>query len=319
MRTAFLGSYGFGNLGDELCLIEALQRFPTDDAWVFSARPDFTGRFVQPSGWFEFRHTLNEIRPDRIVLGGGGVGFWPSLRDALHWMHDHLARGADCHIHNIGVGNIHHPDWFTDEIVRTVLRDCTTFSVRDHVSRWLVMEWGLGRDPDISFYPEADLAADPTLCALLPPGPLLGISITGQRAMADALARNRDRVHAALDRFRGHKVVPIISVNHPWDPDEDDIAGFHRFADMFLQDFDVVLPEALDRAWWTANLTPLRLKGLIARCACLLSQRKHNVIHAIGANVPFIAIHPAEDDNLARIIYSLRTRVPPLSSVLPLP
>ena len=28
MRTAFIGAYGYGNLGDELCLIEAMQEFP---------------------------------------------------------------------------------------------------------------------------------------------------------------------------------------------------------------------------------------------------------------------------------------------------
>jgi hypothetical protein len=183
----------------------------------------------------------------------------------------------------------------------------------------MALEWGFDRDPGLTFYPERNLPADNSLAPMLPAGPLLGISITGQNAMTEALDRNKDRVAAMMQRFRGHKVVPIISVNHPWDPDEDDIAGFNRFSERFLDGFEVVLPEALDRNWWDANLTPLRLKGLIARCDTLVSQRKHNLIHAIGANVPFVAIHPAADDSLERIIYSLHPYIYHQSSFLSLP
>jgi 5'(3')-deoxyribonucleotidase len=318
MRTAFLGSYGFGNLGDELCLIEALQAYKTDDAWVFSSRPEYTGRFVSPQGWFKDRKPLEEIKPDRVILGGGGVGFWPSLKDALHWMHDHLIRGAECHIHNIGVGRITQAEWKTDPVVRAVIAQCASFSVRDHVSQWMVQEWGFGRNPSLTFYPERDLPKDDALIDLLPPGPLLGISITGQKVMTDALDRNRQRVQTMLERFRGYKIVPIISVNHPWEPDEDDISGFHRFAERFLRDFEIVMPETLDREWWDSNLTPLRLKGLIAQCDVLISQRKHNLIHAIGAKVPFIAIHPANDDSLVRIIYTLHSKTDPMCGFLSL-
>jgi hypothetical protein len=320
MRTAFLGSFGFGNLGDELCLIEALHTFKTDDAWIFSARPEYTGRFVQAKGWFGTRKDLSEnILPDRVVLGGGGVGFWPSLKDSLHWMNDHIIRGAECHIHNIGVAKITQTEWKTDEVVRNVITKCTSFTVRDHVSRWMVNEWGFGRDPGLTYYPERNLLKDDALIGMLPEGPLLGISITGQKAMTEALQRNATRVETLLARFRGHKILPIISVNHPWEPEEDDIAGFNRFAERFLKDFDIVLPEILDRNWWDMNLTPLRLKGLIAKCDMLLSQRKHNLIHAIGAKVPFIAIHPSEDDSLERIIFTLHPNIDPLCGFLSLP
>ena len=318
MRTAFLGSYGFGNLGDELCLLEAMQRYPSRDAWIFSVRPEYTGRFVTQSGFFRYRAELENIQPERVVLGGGGVGFWPSLRDSLHWMSDHVRRGAECHIHNIGVGKISQPEWFDDKIAREVITKVASFTVRDHVSRWMVLEWNFGRDPGLTFYPERNLQADLSLNALLPDGPLLGISITGQKAMTDALARNEQRVRRMLQPYRSYKVVPIISVNHPWDTDEDDVAGFLRFEQRFLGGFDVVLRETLDPAWWDANLTPLRLKGLISRCDLLISQRKHNIIHAIGAKTPFIALHPSEDDSLQRIMLSLHNQIDPVCSFLSL-
>jgi hypothetical protein len=315
-----LGSYGFGNLGDELCLIESLATYKTDDAWVFSVRPEYTGRFVDVRGFFNLRSDLlDNIKPERVVLGGGGVGFWPSLKDSLHWMNDHLQLGAECHIHNIGVGKITAPEWKTDGIVRAVIEKSKTFTVRDHVSRWMVNEWGFGRDPGLTFYPERDLTPDMELTRLLPAGPLLGISITGQKAMTDAVARNIPRIETMLKRFSGYKVVPIISVNHPWDPDEDDIAGFNRFADLFLRNFEIVIPEILDRAWWDECLTPLRLKGLISQCDMLISQRKHNLIHAIGAKVPFIAINPSDDDSLERIIFTLHSKIEPVCGFLSLP
>ena len=34
MRTAFIGAYGYGNLGDELCLIEAMGEFPPTEAFA---------------------------------------------------------------------------------------------------------------------------------------------------------------------------------------------------------------------------------------------------------------------------------------------
>jgi hypothetical protein len=320
VRTAFLGSYGFGNLGDELCLIDALKQFQTEDAWVFSVRPEFTGRFVNVQGWFRTRAELWALKPERIVLGGGGVGFWPSLRDSLHWMYgpSESGREVECHIYNIGVGKITQPEWGSDRIVESVISNCASFTVRDHVSRWLCLEWPFKREPGLTYYPERKLPPDMTLAASMPNRPLLGISITGQRMMRDALERNTQRIRPVLEQYRGYGVVPIVSTNHQSEAEEDDVMGFNTFADLFLKNFDIVMPQMLDKLWWHENMTPLRLKGIISKCDFLLSQRKHNIIHAIGSGVPFVAIHPKEDDSLLRIIYSLHAEIAPLSGFLSL-
>jgi hypothetical protein len=44
--TAYLGAYGYGNLGDELCLIEAMQAFPATQAHALSPDPEWTRRCV---------------------------------------------------------------------------------------------------------------------------------------------------------------------------------------------------------------------------------------------------------------------------------
>jgi len=42
--TAFIGAYGYGNLGDELCLIEAMRAFPGGEAHAFSVDAQWTMR-----------------------------------------------------------------------------------------------------------------------------------------------------------------------------------------------------------------------------------------------------------------------------------
>lgn len=321
MRTLFLGSYGFGNLGDELCLIEAMTAFPSTEAIAFSVDPDYTKKCTGVERYIQDRSEILRVNPDRIVLGGGGVGFFPSIRDSLHWMRDGWKRGAQCHIHNIGVANMDDLGWLLeDELVVKMLGDLSSCSVRDDISRYLMRSWPVPMHPAITLYPERTLPADKALLAefnLKPP--ILGISIMGTRAMKRALEANTDRVSRYLQRFSGWSVMPIVSTVHGYDPEEDDIEGFEFFRKRFLRAFEVVGKQMLDRKWLRANLTPLRLKGIIGALTHLLSQRKHNVIHAVGTEVPMTGIFPGDDDSIMRIYYSLRNHLPISSDVVALP
>ncbi|HEY7129686.1 MAG TPA: hypothetical protein VH332_08440 [Nitrospira sp.] len=326
MRTLFLGSYGFGNLGDELCLIDAVRKFQPREAWAFSFRPEFTKSKTNVVNFITDRPEISSLKPERVVLGGGGLGFWPSLRDNLHWMRDALLCRDDVelHIYNIGVASISAPEWSTDEIVKRVIARLASFSVRDHVSRWLVTEWGLGIDPEITYYPEQNLPPEPfpmpTLRrrGLFRGRRLIGFSITAQPAMFEVLRKHQDKVRNLIAEMGDFVAVPIVSTLHPLDQGERDIEGFQTFAELFLKRKQVVLREMLDPAWWHEVMTPLRLKHVISKLDLLVSQRKHNIIHAIGCGVPFVGIFPDDDDSILRIVFSLRHRVPPGSSVLPL-
>jgi hypothetical protein len=105
-------------------------------------------------------------------------------------------------------------------------------------------------------------------------------------------------------------VVPVVSQWHRDANGRNDAAGFRLFEASFLRGAEIVAPEILDRDWWYANLTPLRLKGIIARCALLISQRKHNCIHGIGAGVPTIGFFPAQDDSVPRTFVTLANILP---------
>lgn len=320
MKTLFLGSYGYGNLGDELCLIEAMRAFPSGEAWAFSADPAFTAAGAPGiAGFIRRRAEIQEMRPERVVLGGGGVGFFPSIRDMLHWMHDAMRLGAECHVHNIGMAWLEDRSWVAAPEVQNVLQGLASCSVRDHVSWFCMQSWPAEVRPRITLYPERLLPADGALVPMLPRRRrLLGVSLTGQEMMRRALRENPERVVSRLAPYRGHTVIPVVSTVSLDDPEEDDVAGFALFRELFLGGFDIACEEFLDKSWWRANMTPLRLKGVIGELDVLFTQRKHNLIHAIGTRTPAVGMFPSVDDSIARIFFSLRDEMPPDSSQLSL-
>jgi hypothetical protein len=92
---------------------------------------------------------------------------------------------------------------------------------------------------------------------------------------------------------------------------ETDMAGCIAFIREVLPRSEGAAPMLLDRAHWHAQLTPARLKGIIGRCDALLTQRKHNAIHGIGAGVRVFGLHPLSDDSMRRTFIALSHRLPP--------
>jgi hypothetical protein len=314
--TAYLGAYGFGNLGDELCLLEAMQAFPATRAYALSPDPDWTRRCVPAlAGCFREGPEMLALAPDRIVFGGGMFGLSQAFAAWMPWMAQAQEEGVEIHLHNLGMARIKSDLRWLDATARRVIANLASFTVRDYVSFEMVAEAALGRLPRLTFFPEADIPAEHDLAeALLPRGDgrkLLGLSIIGTRHMQSCLQADAARVRETLAPFADHAIVPIVSTVHMDSAEEDDAAGTAAFIRDFLPEAEIAAPILLDRDHWRAELTPPRLKGLIARCDVLVTQRKHNAVHAIGAGTRVIGLHPIEDDSLRRTFVALNHRLPP--------
>jgi len=314
MTTAFLGAYGFGNLGDELCLIEAMNAFPSARAFALSADPDWTMRCVPGlHGCFTEGPMLRALRPDRIVFGGGMFGLSEAFAAWMPWMAEAMARGTKVHLHNLGMARIKTDLGWLDDAARRVFAGLDSFTVRDFMSFEMAAEAGLGRLPRITLYPETGLPAAHDLAEeLLPQNgrKLLGVSIIGTPLMQACLSADAARVRETLAPFADHAVVPIVSTVHRDSAMEDDATATDAFLRYFLPGAEIAAPILLDAPHWRATLTPARLKGLIARCDVLVTQREHNAIHGISAGVRTIGLHPIEDDSLRRTFVALAHRLP---------
>jgi hypothetical protein len=182
-----------------------------------------------------------------------------------------------------------------------------------------VESWDLGLRPTVSFYPERHHPSNTKLSPLLAEGgDFLGISMNNRPELWSVLADNVNEMRNIIKVFEGYRIVPIVSVIHGIDSTEHDNVGFLRFAELFGLNDRVVARELCDYDFWRKNIGPADIKYLIGRCRYLISARKHNIIHAIGAGVPFMGVFEFQNDSISRVYHALYGQLQKNSSLLPL-
>jgi hypothetical protein len=319
--SVFLGGFGFGNLGDEACLATAYDLYKGEINCTFTHDQVITSKVAKFDFYFSDLRALLDRYPriDRVVIAGGGVGFMPSFRDNLDWALHCKQRGAEVIVHNIGIGKIG-PDWAINwPYLVPVLSEAKEFSVRDYRSKAEVESWGLDLHPEVSFYPERNHPANDKLRDLLPAdAKFIGISINNRPELWRVLHDNVDSMRNVVARFDDCLIIPIVSTIHSLDQAEHDNVGFEKFIDLLGLGNRVVLRQLCDYEFWRNNVGPADIKFLISCCQLLISARKHNIIHAIGAGVPFVGVFEFDNDSIPRVYQTLYPVVPSGSSLFPI-
>ncbi|WP_368415267.1 hypothetical protein [Falsiroseomonas sp.] len=196
-----------------------------------------------------------------------------------------------------------------------VLEKAGTLGLRDHRTANALTLWRVAADMRVLGYPERHVVADATLAAMLPAGRILGLALRGRSGMAE-----RARLPAILQRLGakgGWSVLPL-PVAGPGTAD-DETATNHAAAAALLPDAPLLLPKLGEPAFWQQEITPARLKGLVARCDLVLTNRDLVAGYAASCGVPVIGLQDGPDRRIVSCMATLANAVAPGSALMTLP
>ncbi len=182
--------------------------------------------------------------------------------------------------------------------------------LRDHATAEALLVWQVAAPFRLDPYPERAIAPDPTLAAALPAGPILGLGLLGGPVLAGALAERGAALRALLAPFAGWPVLPLPA--EASDSALDDWAGS---LGALPEGSTVLLPE-LAEPDARRRLTPARLRGLVGRCARVVTSHDLVAAFAAAAGVPVIGLGLPGQRRVGACLATLANALPPGSDLL---
>jgi hypothetical protein len=189
-----------------------------------------------------------------------------------------------------------------------VLDAATCLEAREHHTANALMVWRVAAPIVIDAYPERRVPPEPIALPGLPERGLLGLSLLGGADQAKALQPRLPALRQRLAGLQGMPILPLPVEGHasPF----DDLAGTRDVAAALLPDAPWLLPEAADPAWRRRHLMPRRLKGLLARCAVVVTNQDLVAALAIDAGVPVLALAYGPDRRIVSCLAALANALP---------
>ena len=217
--------------------------------------------------------------------------------------------GARLVVHNLGLDGkaaMSPPDG------RGVLDRADTIGLRDHRTANILTLWRVAAPLRVLGFPERRIAPDPTLAAGLPEGPILGIALRGDATMAEAV-----RLPPILRRIAARQGWSVLHlpVAMPGVPD-DDAAPSRAATASVVPDAQLLLPHLAQPLAWRRQMTPARLKGLVARCDLVLTNRDLLAAYAADCGVPVIGLAEGPDRRIVSCMATLANALAPGSVLL---
>jgi hypothetical protein len=187
---------------------------------------------------------------------------------------------------------------------------------RDPLTLDILLLWRVAAPLALLSYPERDGAADPALAATLPDGPMLGLGLLGGPEAAALRAATLPALRARLAPFAGLPVLPLAA-EAPGST-FDEAPSSLAFAAALAPDARVLLPEMAEPGWWRRTMTPARMRGLVARCAVIVTGQDLIAAMAVAAGVPVIGVSPraGHERRVATCIAALANDLPPGSALV---
>ncbi|MFM8172307.1 MAG: hypothetical protein ACKN81_02070 [Pirellulaceae bacterium] len=188
--------------------------------------------------------------------------------------------------------------------------------VREHQTMDILIRWRVAAPLRLLPYPERTGDLDMMLAQKLPAGPILGLSMIGGPDSKQKVEAKVDLLRKALAPFAGWPILPL-PVEDSGSIHDDGWATLD-FAGMVLPQSPILLPEMADAEWRRSNLTPARLRGLVARCHWLVARHELPASMAIALGLPVIGIalgRPPER-RIASCLYTLANDLPNGSRLL---
>ena len=199
-----------------------------------------------------------------------------------------------------------------------VLERATAITLRDHRSANVLTYWRVHARFAIEPFPERHVAPDPALANLLPPGPVLGLALRDGGDMRASWQPRLPAIRRLLAGAIGWPVLPL-PIRGPGQSG-DDLAGSTAFAQAVFTTPRFLMPRLGDFAWWRREVTPARMKGLVARCTLVVTNRDLVAAYAVASGVKVQGISLGADRRIVSCLATLANELPEGSDLAhPLP
>ncbi|NKC33903.1 hypothetical protein [Falsiroseomonas selenitidurans] len=307
-RTLVLAEWPFRDLRSRALLAglpEALGE--AAPLWLATAAPQAPPGFAPVAPTVE----VAKLGATRVVLAG--VFQDRALLDqALALAGRAMAAGARLELRRFGVERGAAQRTPPAEVA--LLDRAVLLELRDHHTANALLVWRVAPAFRIAPYPERDGPGDPALLAGLPSGPLLGLSILGGASLQAAWSAWLPELRRALAPMRGWPVLPL-PMEHPGAP-MDDLPGTSAFLEAVLPGAALLLPDLADPVWRRRQLTPARMKALVARCRAVVTNQDLPAAYAVAGGVKVIGLALGQDRRAVTCITQLANDLPPGSALL---